>query len=123
MTQGIAQRLINETPVSVIDLETTGLTPGYDRIVEVSVVRIEPGEAPRLIFDSLVNPGRPVAAIEIHGIGDRDVAAALCRTCRWTPRCGPGLHDCGLQCLLRHQVFDGRAGGMRGDGMPRPISA
>lgn len=76
MTQGIAQRRITETPVAVIDLETTGLTPGYDRIVEVSVVRIDPGQAPRLIFDSLVNPGRPVAATEIHGISDRDVADA-----------------------------------------------
>jgi DNA polymerase III alpha subunit (gram-positive type) len=35
MTQGIAKRSIHETLVAVIDLETTGLTPGYDGIVEV----------------------------------------------------------------------------------------
>jgi DNA polymerase III epsilon subunit-like protein len=75
-TQGIAPQRIADTPVAVIDLETTGLTPGFDRIVEVSVVRIDPGEAPRLVFDSLVNPGRRMAATEIHGITDQDVATA-----------------------------------------------
>ena len=76
MTTGIATRRIEETPVAVIDFETTGLTPGYDRVVEVSVVRIDPGERPRLVFDTLVNPARPMAATEIHGISDADVARA-----------------------------------------------
>lgn len=76
MTTGIQSRQIADTPVAVIDFETTGLTPGYDRVVEVSVVRIDPGEKPRLVFDTLVNPDRPMAATDIHGITDRDVAAA-----------------------------------------------
>ncbi|MCA9037827.1 MAG: 3'-5' exonuclease [Planctomycetaceae bacterium] len=76
MATGIATRQIEDTPVAVIDFETTGLTPGYDRVVEASVVRIDPGEKPRLVFDTLVNPSRPMAATEIHGISDADVANA-----------------------------------------------
>ena len=59
-----------------MDIETTGLYPGGDRIVELAVVRIEPNEAPRLVLDTLVNPKRRVAATEIHGITDADVADA-----------------------------------------------
>jgi len=59
-----------------VDLETTGLTAGVDRVVEVSVVRVEPGKRPRLVFDTLVNPMRRMAATEIHGITDQDVANA-----------------------------------------------
>lgn len=73
---GILEKPIFNTPVAIIDFETTGLTPGYDRVIEVSVVRINPGEAPKLVFDTLVNPQRPVSATEIHGITDADVADA-----------------------------------------------
>jgi DNA polymerase III epsilon subunit-like protein len=73
---GITDRVIAETPISILDFETTGLSPGPDRVVEVSVVRIEPGRAPRLVFDTLVDPGRRVAATSIHGITDEDVAGA-----------------------------------------------
>lgn len=47
-----------------------------DRVVEVSVMRCEPGEAPKLVFDKLVNPQQPVRGTEIHGISDRDVKRA-----------------------------------------------
>ncbi len=73
---GILDSPVNETPFAVVDLETTGLTAGRDRIVEVSVVRVEPGAAPRHVLDTLVNPRRRVAATEIHGITDSDVADA-----------------------------------------------
>lgn len=76
MANGIADRLISETPVAIIDFETTGLTAGHDRVVEVSVVRVDPGQAPQLAFDTLVNPRRPMAATEVHGITDADVANA-----------------------------------------------
>lgn len=68
--QGIDNRPVADTPVAVIDFETTGLTVGYDRVVEASVVRIDPGGEARLLFDSLINPGRSVAATEIsrHGL-------------------------------------------------------
>jgi DNA polymerase-3 subunit epsilon len=73
---GISDRLIRETPIAVVDLETTGLSPGGDRIVEIAVVRIEPGQQPALVLDTLVNPGLPISATEIHGISDRDVIDA-----------------------------------------------
>jgi DNA polymerase-3 subunit epsilon len=60
----------------VLDFETTGLNAGADRVVELSVVRVEPGCDPELVLDTLVNPRRPVAATEIHGITDADVADA-----------------------------------------------
>jgi DNA polymerase III subunit epsilon len=76
MSRGIHELLIQETPIAVLDFETTGLSPGWDRVVEVSVVRVDPRSKPRLVFDSLVHPDRRMAATEIHGITDRDVRDA-----------------------------------------------
>ena len=76
ISRGVLDRTIQETPIAIIDFETTGLSPGGDRVVEVSVLRIDPGQNPRLVLDTLVNPERPVAATEIHGITDDDVADA-----------------------------------------------
>ena len=73
---GILERGVHETPIAVVDFETTGLSAGWDRVVEVSVVRVEPGEEPRLALDTLVNPRRQVGATFIHGITDSDVADA-----------------------------------------------
>jgi len=76
MSEGVLSNAVCETPIAIIDFETTGLAPGPDRVVEVSVVRIDPGQQPRIILDTLVNPDRPMAATEIHGITDRDVEDA-----------------------------------------------
>jgi DNA polymerase-3 subunit epsilon len=76
MVSGIADRPVSETPIGILDFETTGLNPGSDRVVEVSVVRMEPGGASELALDTLVNPGRRMAATEIHGIIDDDVVDA-----------------------------------------------
>ena len=73
---GIYHRAIAETPIAVVDTETTGLYPGGDRIIEIAVVRATPGEEPTVVLDTLVNPERPVSATEIHGITDQDVADA-----------------------------------------------
>jgi DNA polymerase-3 subunit epsilon len=73
---GIWERPIAETPIAVIDFETTGLCAGPDRVVEVSVVRCEPGAEPRLVFDTLVHPQRPMDATFVHGLTDADVADA-----------------------------------------------
>lgn len=75
-SRGIADRAIHETPLAIIDFETTGLNAGSDRVVEISIVRIDPGEKPRLVLNTLLNPDRPVAATEIHGISDADVVDA-----------------------------------------------
>ena len=73
---GIVHANVFETPVAVIDFETTGLYPGSDRVVEVSIVRVDPGKPPELVLDTLVNPQQKVTATEIHGITDDDVADA-----------------------------------------------
>ena len=73
---GILEWKIHDTPITVIDFETTGLKPGPDRVVEVSVYRREPGQSPHLVLDTLVNPGQKVAATKIHGITDADVEHA-----------------------------------------------
>jgi DNA polymerase III epsilon subunit-like protein len=67
---------ITTTPYAVVDLETTGLSPGLDRVVEVSVIRADVGEPPRLVLDTLVNPARAMAGTEIHGITDAHVRDA-----------------------------------------------
>lgn len=73
---GIMSRRIDDSPIAIIDFETTGWSAGRDRVVEVSVARLDPGEEPRLVLDTLVNPERSVKATEIHGITDDDVRDA-----------------------------------------------
>jgi DNA polymerase-3 subunit epsilon len=73
---GILTLPVRKTPIAVVDTETTGLSPGRDRVVELSVVRLDPGRAPYLAFDTLIDPDRPVAATAIHGITDEDVYGA-----------------------------------------------
>lgn len=73
---GVLDWPIAETPLCIVDLETTGLDPGVDRVVEVAAVRIDPGQPPRLVLDTLVNPDRPVTATRIHRITYKDVVDA-----------------------------------------------
>lgn len=60
-----------QTRIVALDLETTGLFPQRDRIVELAAVSWQNGrEAGH--FQALVNPGRPMppAVIRVHGITD-----------------------------------------------------
>lgn len=72
----IMNAALAETPIAIIDLETTGLSAASDRIVEIAVVRIEPNAEPRLVLDTLVDPQRRVTCSSIHGIYDEDVEGA-----------------------------------------------
>jgi Rad3-related DNA helicase len=60
-----------------LDLETTGLSPRLDRIIEVGAVRFR-GDQVLATFQSLVRPevGIPRAVQELTGIRDADVVAA-----------------------------------------------
>ncbi len=60
------------------DLETTGLTPGTDRIIEIGAVRFDSAGVISAIFDRLVNPRRPSGPMArlIHGISDEVLATA-----------------------------------------------
>ena len=66
-----------ERPLVVIDLESTGLNPRYDRIVEVGALKVMP-DGSRETYVQRVNPERPIpsAASAVHRITDEDVADA-----------------------------------------------
>jgi len=64
-----------ERPIAFIDVETTGLDPHSDRIVEISMIKVRPdGEEEH--FSHRINPGIPIppGVTAIHGISDEDVA-------------------------------------------------
>lgn len=61
-------------PLVLFDLETTGINVVTDRIVEISVIRVEPNNK-ETEKTFRVNPGIPIPAeaTAIHGISDEDV--------------------------------------------------
>ncbi|MCG8435664.1 MAG: 3'-5' exonuclease [Gammaproteobacteria bacterium] len=61
-------------PLICFDLETTGVDPLKDRIVQIACIKRSPG-SPEVKAESLVNPGRPIPkeASEVHGITDATV--------------------------------------------------
>lgn len=67
-------RLRLDRPLCFFDLETTGIDPLRDRIVEISVLRVAP-DGSRELCTLRVNPGRPIPpeATAVHGIRDEDV--------------------------------------------------
>lgn len=58
---------------AVIDVETTGLSPQRDRILEFAVVRIDAHGAIVDEFSTRIDPEGPVGATHIHGIRAEDV--------------------------------------------------
>lgn len=62
-------------PLVFVDLETTGVNPAMDRIVDVTVLKIHPDgtEEEKTV---LVDPGIPIppSATKVHGITNEDVA-------------------------------------------------
>ncbi len=64
-------------PFTVFDVETTGMSPSRDRIIQIGAVRIDKdGYISR--FNSFVNPGRkiPDSLVCVHHISDEMVASA-----------------------------------------------
>ena len=52
--------LLEECAFAVVDVETTGMRPGVsDRITEIAVVVVH-GSRREVVFESLINPGRPI---------------------------------------------------------------
>lgn len=58
-------------PLAFIDLETTGVNLGTDRILEIAIVKILT-DGTRSVKRKLINPGMPIpkASSDIHGITD-----------------------------------------------------
>lgn len=68
---------IKEMKIAVIDVETTGLSPENDRIVELAIALFDRGELTRS-FAWLIDPGIPIPeeASKVHGITDAAIRAA-----------------------------------------------
>ncbi|MEJ2538373.1 MAG: 3'-5' exonuclease [Gemmatimonadota bacterium] len=64
-----------DRPLVFFDLETTGLSVGSDRIVEMALIRVTP-QGDVLEKVRRFNPERPISpeATAVHGISDEDVA-------------------------------------------------
>lgn len=60
----------------VIDVETTGLSPKSDRVLELGVVRVDRSGEIVDEWSTRFNPEGPVGATHIHGITQSDVANA-----------------------------------------------
>lgn len=78
LVAGAGAPLLEECAFAVIDVETTGgSAAGSDRIIEVAVVLVQ-GERRQLVFDKLVNPGRPIPGVvtSITGITNAMVREA-----------------------------------------------
>lgn len=66
----------SDVGIAVVDVETTGLHPGYHhRVVEVAVVTIAP-DGQRSEWSTLINPGRDLGPQAIHGIRGIDLIEA-----------------------------------------------
>jgi DNA polymerase-3 subunit epsilon len=64
-------------PLAFIDLETTGINLGTDRIIEIAIIKILP-DCTRSVKRKLINPEIPIpqASTDIHGITDAMVKDA-----------------------------------------------
>ena len=64
-----------DRPIAFIDLETTGLNPSLDRIIELSALKVYP-DGSEEVESVRVNPEMPISAgaTRVHGIKDADVA-------------------------------------------------
>lgn len=64
-------------PLAFIDLETTGVNLGIDRIVEIAIVKILT-DGTRIVKRKLLNPGIPIpkTSSDVHGITDEMVKDA-----------------------------------------------
>lgn len=79
MVQEIGGYMFNwqlDRPLAVFDIESTGINPRTDRIIELSIVKLLPPKGLHEVRTFVVNPGIPIPAesTAIHGITEADVA-------------------------------------------------
>lgn len=58
-----------DRPIAIVDVETTGCSPAHDRIIEIGILRADPGAELRR-YSSLICPGRHVSPyiLDLTGI-------------------------------------------------------
>src|SRR3954452_4665833 len=61
---------------AVVDVETTGLHPVRDRIVELAIIRLDEDGDTKDEWTTLVDPGISIRDSRIHGITSADVRGA-----------------------------------------------
>ena len=91
-----------QAQLTVVDLETTGLDPKKDKIVEIGAIRIAGGEITGT-YETFVNPGRRLTeqVKELTGIRDEDLEAAP----PIEEVMGDFLRFAGESCLMGHRVL------------------
>lgn len=91
-------------PYVAIDVETTGVDPSTDRVIEIAFVTHDGRE-----WSTLVAPGVPIpsGATAVHGIDDAAVAGAPSFAEAWARAVELGLVEPGFQALLAYNApFD-----------------
>jgi DNA polymerase III subunit epsilon len=74
---GDAPGLPVDAPFAVVAVETTGLSPAAgDRIVELAVVRVDASGRVEDEYATLLDPGRDVGPVFVHGISPSEVLGA-----------------------------------------------
>ena len=95
----IGKRLRADRPLAIVDLETTGLLVGHDRIVEISIWKLHIDQEPWIVetWSTLINASVPIpaAATAVHGITDAAVADAQPFK-QWAPTIAELLAGCDL---------------------------
>ena len=81
--------------ILTIDLETTGLDPSRDRIIEIGFIIEEENSGQRESFEAVVNPGMsiPAESTAIHGIKNADVVGKPDLKSVWD-RVAKAVNDC-----------------------------
>lgn len=71
----ILSNMLDEKNFTIVDVETTGGSPFFSRIIEVGLLRVEKGEVVRQ-YQTLLNPGVeiPEFITKMTGISDADVS-------------------------------------------------
>jgi DNA polymerase-3 subunit epsilon len=64
-------------PLAIVDLETTGVNLGTDRIIEIAIIKVMP-DGKKTVKQKLINPEIPIpkSSSDIHGITDEKIKDA-----------------------------------------------